>query len=485
LAIDRCWEGQKPQHPLAPAPLNMKKDQRYQRIEQVGEEEAVNQPYHDDPREDDGNNDHQLVSSRTSQSYHASIPLTRSHSTQSGSLSQGSYADEPETASRGDGYNEGNNLRIRRKSNELVTVEGDIEATLAANGKKGPTPRSLRMKDDINSQSDGSSSEELIENVEDEVKSRGEEGNGLFCASHGSSFDLMDDEDEVNLQRYHLDFSSAPYSSSFQGEQIWEEGMDGSSNMYHPRRDTTGSYSKDPWIRLVQQQNQQSPTNGNIAFSSIKSFDDLFLYLNSVRCQARHRRAQRLLTMPSEQWWQRFQFSFMTYCCDFSDVGLLVIAILLVIWFTGLLWLARLNVRKEKSLTTDESQSGTEYNQNAEFDDYNQDTSSLYLIFQWWWWGLGFVLLIRILGPFAAQNLNQRRRQRRRQRFMSDNMQQQQNQEQHQQFSMSASGNHNGIDPDFGELEENEGPPSDLDDSEIGLEIPTTKTPSAKASSSF
>jgi cytoskeletal protein RodZ len=184
--------------------------------------------------------------------------------------------------------------------------------------------------------------------------------------------------------------------------------------------------------------------------------------------------------MHSEQWSERLQFCFMTYCWDATDVGLLVIAILLVIWLTGLLWLARMSARQQgtQGSNNNESQNGAEYNGNAEFDDFSTEGNPWSLIFQWWWWGLGFVLLVRILGPFAVQNLNNRRRQRRRRRFESDNRQQ----HTQQAYSTSISdGLDVDVDDDYGNIENKH----DADDSITGVEImPTNTTPPRSAASS-
>lgn len=298
-------------------------------------------------------------------------------------------------------------------------------------------PRPARLgKDSNRDSSSAASSVHGEENYSDrgDGGSRGEVVDGLLSASRGSSFDLLDDEDEINLQRYNRDFGASPYISDIRtGDLGWDdEGeMENAPGMYHPRSDTDGSNSKDPWIRMSQQNNHQSPTNGNRSLSSVHSTSDFLLYLQGVRRQARQRRAQRLLTMPSERGWQRFQFWFVTYCWDATDIGLLLIGILLVVWFAGLLWLARVNMRNVH-VNEPEDQNGAKYNNNAEFDDYEEEGSSLYHLFRWLWWALGFVLLLRILGPFAVQNVNNRRRERRRQRYMSGDMQQQQ-QRMHQQ----------------------------------------------------
>lgn len=342
-----------------------------------------------------------------------------------------------------------NTLRMRRmggflrggSEEQIVVLEG-LASNIGGhqhrqrNGSMSSLPSPSKLNCDRNLHSEVSSASEEETDYEDEYHSegeggagnangsRGEEASGLFSASHGSSFDLLDDEDEINLQRYHRDF---PYCTNYHDDLGWDAErtmMENSAHLYHPRTESHGSHSKDPWIRMVTQHNQQSPTHGgHMSIYAIHSISDLLLYLQGVRRQARQRRAQRLLTMPSDQWRERIQFFCLMYCWDTTDVGLLVIAIMLVFWFTGLLWLARINARNNHAANA--QQSGAEYNGNAEFDGY-QEEGRFVMMFQWWWWGLGFVLLVRILGPVAVQNVNHRRRERRRQRFMSGNMEQQQ-----------------------------------------------------------
>lgn len=346
--------------------------------------------------------------------------------------------------------NGSDNLRLRRQQGSQEkkvmvledTIASHLEGQLHHLGNTTSTPpRPARLTYDKNSNTEVSSSSDEEEDEEYDAEanhiggSRGEDQSGLNPASHASSFDLLDDEDEINLQRYHRDFGATPYNNDYHDDLGWDsEYADNTSNMYHPRTESSGSHSKDPWIRMVQQQNQQSPTHGGqMSLSSIHSLADVLLYLQGVRRQARQRRAQRLLTMPSEQWSERLQFFVMTYCWDATDVGLLVVAVLIVVWFTGLLWLARMKAREEDAGTSHNG-NGAEYNGNAEFDEYEQEGRSWRLIVQWWWRALGLLLLVRILGPFAVQNVNNRRRERRRQRFMSGNMQDQQRRMQQQQL---------------------------------------------------
>jgi hypothetical protein len=412
-----------------------KKDQQYQPLGQLVDDvvDGVNfESYQDDPRppsrlavDTDGNSPGSLV------------VTPRSYSSQDHPLQNGI---------------EDNNLRMRRPlSREGSQEKMEGMGSHLESGRRSPTPpRPNRILDfdknsntEVSLSSSGQNDEQDSHSGDDgSGDDENHNGNGLFQLSRASSFDLLDDEDEINLQRYHRDFGASPFASNLHDDFGWNNehhGMENSSNMYHPRTESSGSQSKDPWIRMVQQHNQHSPTHaGNISLSSVHSLSDLLLYLQRVRRQARQRRAQRLLTMPSEQWWERLQFLVMTYCWDATDVGLLVIAILLVLWFTGLLWLARINAREEDAAQGRESHTGAEYNGNAEFDEYaeyeEKGGRSWRIMFQWLWWGLGVVLLVRILGPLTVYNVNNRRRERRRRRFMSGNMQDQQRRMQQQQL---------------------------------------------------
>jgi len=467
-----------------------KKDQRYQRIGQGDLEtngtRSNNQPYRDEPSDSGGNTDGDGPSSSTPLRRPLSSPGSANGLENRGLPDSTSSAIESHNPEQQNVKNDDNahrkQLRLRRNPNsnmsppssrsgsmrslpmsplsregsaeKLVILEGDIGSSLerlngkaSKNGSFSSIPRSssrIKRSKNSNDEADSSASEGEEEGGKrgEGAGSSGEDDDDLmFTGSHGSSFDLLDEEDEINLQRYSRDFGASPFASNYrEGDLRLDDesrtGMDNSFNMYHPRSDTEGSNSKDPWIRMVQQNDQQSPTNGNTAFSSIKSMADLLLFLQGVRRQARQRRAQRMLTMHSERWTQRAQFWFMTYCWDVTDVGLLVIAISFCVWFFGLLMLGRAKARRVGAgASSNENQSGAEYNGNAEFTDYEKSAgSSLYLLFQWLWWALGFVLLLRILGPFTVYNVNNRRRERRRQRFMSGSMDVQQRRMQQQQL---------------------------------------------------
>ena len=464
----------------------MKKDQRYQRIEQAGEDNDAGRsrngsptrnsssPYRDDPSEPSPSTGGNPPIGKVAMQRARSTPTGG----QSASALEGHPLDQQQPSSLRNDFGDTNSTKLRMRrgtskdamspagsrsgslrklpmsressSENIVMLEGNLEASFErinrnengnTSGQFATPPRPIRHAHDKDSNREASSAASSVHG-EDNDCDRGDggsrggdgDGDGLLCVSHGSSFDLLDDDDEINLQRYNRDFGVSPYISNIRtGDLGWDDegGAENVLGMYHPRSDTDGSTSKDPWIRMVQQNNPQSPTSGNVQLSSVHSISDFLLYLQGVRRQARQRRAQRLLTMPSEQGWQRFQFWLGFYCWDATDVGLLVIGILLVIWFAGLLWLARINMRNAHASDRGD-QNGAEYNNNAEFDDYEEGGSPLYILFQWLWWALGFVLLVRILGPFAVQNVNNRRRERRRQRYMSGDMQQQQ-QRMHQQ----------------------------------------------------
>ena len=466
----------------------MKQDQRYQRLSGETGDEDDGDPSHarskspknnrnSEPYRDDPSNP---LSSKEQPISKASMQRSRSTPIDGSSVSESDPESHPldppkPTSLRNDRENISKKLRLRRgisKDNmspagsrsgsmrklplsressleNIMILEGDLEARLAGpanertntNGHFASTPPPPnKLKDSYRESSSAASSVHGEDTYSDrgDGASGGEDGDGLLLsASRGSSFDLLDDDDEINLQRYNRDFGASPYISNLRtGDLGWddERGIEDGRDMYHPRSDTGGSYSKDPYLRMVQHNNPQTPPNGNLPLSSIHSLSDLQLYFKEVRRQARQRRAQRLLTMPSEQGWQRLHFWFLTYFWDSTDVGLVVLGTLLVVWFVGLLLLARINVRNSRNRDDWGEQHGAEYNNNAEFDDYEEESSSLYIIFKWLWWVLGFVLLVRILGPFAVQNVNNRRRERRRQRYMSGDMQQQQERMHQQQI---------------------------------------------------
>lgn len=98
-----------------------------------------------------------------------------------------------------------------------------------------------------------------------------------------NSFDLDDDEEEeIGLRRYHLDFQK---------------------EMPLPAEFSHDSLVKRLWQGFVE-----------------------------LRTKARQRRAARLLTMPSESFVYRLHACLLTWCCDATDRGILLVMACVIIW---------------------------------------------------------------------------------------------------------------------------------------------------------
>jgi len=120
-----------------------------------------------------------------------------------------------------------------------------------------------------------------------------------ISAVYSSSFDLDDDDDdyvEAEMKRYHLDFSSTDRDAS----------LTGNGNGNQPPR--TGSSN---WVLL--------------------SAKFIWFSFQSVRQQARQRRAQLLLQQTERNWRQSLKIC-VTTNCDATDSGILLVIALMVVW---------------------------------------------------------------------------------------------------------------------------------------------------------
>jgi hypothetical protein len=124
---------------------------------------------------------------------------------------------------------------------------------------------------------------------------------------YAGAFDFDDDDDdeelEAELRRYHLDFSTTERGTTL-------------THSYH------GASSA----------NENSPTAAS-RFSIAKY---LWHSFQSVRQQARQRRAQLLLQQTERNWQQSLWICLMTNC-DATDRGIMLVASLIVVW-TLLVW---------------------------------------------------------------------------------------------------------------------------------------------------
>jgi len=121
-------------------------------------------------------------------------------------------------------------------------------------------------------------------------------GGGL---SRNNSLDEWDDldEDEAGLRRYHMDFSQPQP----QQPQPHSRGTRRYRNIPLPAE--FGSWPSRLWHSFMQ-----------------------------LRSSARQRRAARLLTMPSESFQYKLHACLVTWCCDATDRGILLVAGCVAAW---------------------------------------------------------------------------------------------------------------------------------------------------------
>jgi len=139
-----------------------------------------------------------------------------------------------------------------------------------------------------------------------------------YPSIYSGSFDLDDEDDddvvlEANLKRYNLDFSSPEKVTSLANDDI---------NDGNPFARGTGS------------------TNH---CSRIARF--LWFSFQSVRQQARQRRAQLLLQQTDRNWRQSLKMCIITNC-DATDSGILLVAAIMVVWILALHFVKDPSVRR-------------------------------------------------------------------------------------------------------------------------------------------
>lgn len=135
--------------------------------------------------------------------------------------------------------------------------------------------------------------------------------------SYSGSFDLDDDDDddilEANLKRYNLDFSSTDKVASL---------TDGIIN------------DGNPFVRATPNSNRCS-----------KAAKYLWFSFQSVRQQARQRRAHLLLQQTERNWRQSVNLCILTNC-DATDSGILLVVAIMIFWILALITVKDLTVRR-------------------------------------------------------------------------------------------------------------------------------------------
>ena len=142
----------------------------------------------------------------------------------------------------------------------------------------------------------------------------------MYPSTTAISFDLDDDDDddelEANLKRYHLDFSST-------------DGGD-----YLTRTGTTRTTNNDDANGGSNQFGFSGGGNASNRCSSAAKY--LWFSFQSVRQQARQRRAQMLLQQSERNWRQSLKICVLTNC-DATDSGILLVVAIMVLWIVALM----------------------------------------------------------------------------------------------------------------------------------------------------
>lgn len=136
----------------------------------------------------------------------------------------------------------------------------------------------------------------------------------------GSDWDDDDDilEDEAGLRRYHLDFP--PPGSDNAGSRPTSPGGGRGSSRH----------------KYVHASNVPLPVEFELAGgrggAGGSAVSRLWRSFMQLRKNARQRRAARLLTMPSESFHYRLHACLLSWCCDATDRGIMLVAGLVAAW---------------------------------------------------------------------------------------------------------------------------------------------------------
>jgi hypothetical protein len=133
------------------------------------------------------------------------------------------------------------------------------------------------------------------------------------AASADDDWDDDDNDDELNIRRYHLDYTIG-------------RGFQSPGGRSSPRGNGTStdpSFPAEPGNRLGDRLRYK--------------IQQILFHWQSLRQAARQRRAARLLMMPSESWRHKFRAGVISWCCDATDMGIALTASGVAVWiFIGL-----------------------------------------------------------------------------------------------------------------------------------------------------
>jgi hypothetical protein len=151
------------------------------------------------------------------------------------------------------------------------------------------------------------------------------------------SFDMEvdeDDEDELDLKRYHLDFASTSSSSN----NIY--------NQHHQQRGGNSLTNSLPGGNS----NSSNGNNSSLFGANYGGRFSLGRYLwhsfQTARQKARQRRAQMLLQQTERNWVQSTWICIKTTCCDATDRGIVLVVGLLMAWIIALIFTSEQDTRR-------------------------------------------------------------------------------------------------------------------------------------------
>ena len=140
--------------------------------------------------------------------------------------------------------------------------------------------------------------------------------------AYSGSFDLDDDDDDDEaLRRYNIDFSRNQDTNMMTSLSHHGSSVSGNDNLHSQTRDNQNGGGSPQSQSLPYHESSRS-------FSFIRY---LWYSFQSVRQQARQRRAQRLLQQSERSFRQTLWICVMTYC-DATDRGILLVASLMLAW---------------------------------------------------------------------------------------------------------------------------------------------------------
>jgi hypothetical protein len=322
--------------PSSAAPLGPPSSQRYQRLKD-GLDDTVQHLENSESSSQDVDEDNE----------HNSLVHNDTHSIFRSSSSIGTSSSSPQRP-----YSDQALTHVAHsQSHESLTVQ-TLPATIAANTTITTTLSTPNNSFDL-----------------DSSRTAGAEWNKNITpleSSFGGSSDLLDDlddEDDAAIRRYHVDDSRYYHHEFSDAVSPMSNHLHHQMHNSHSRLSTTtaasnaalydnagalNETSKIPrWVpsfstsrragfNPIQYDENSSPANTNIVADCLGNnslIKKLWQDILELRTSARQRRVARMLNTPSESSWRHQIISCtMTWCCDATDRGILLVAVLLSLW---------------------------------------------------------------------------------------------------------------------------------------------------------